>query len=460
MSPRVGCGVGTSPRGWANRTASFGGLALAACVAGSLADVGAAGGVPVTGRHANGISAAGTPAANAQAAATVGEQLSPTLIRERTEREWDVKAEKMRRHLLPLMRAHEIDLWVIMSRENAPDPALELFGGYGITGWYGHRNAYLFHDAGADGLRTTVLGTHLSGQLARFYDTRELYGEEGLAPHLRRYVEERDPRRIAINQSRTISMADGLTAELKEYLLDALAPRYQDRLVSSEPLLVEYVSTRTPAEDAIQREASAATFAILRRALSNEVIAPGRTTLLDVHYWITAEWKRQGFEFNFPASVDLQRAGAEPRDSDDAVISHSPETCCTSTSGCAVPASWPTSRRWPTCCGRARRSRRPACAPPSSARTGWPRSSSKNSCPAAPASPSRPGPRRAPPTRGSTRSSTRTPRATGCTTPGSGWSSIGRTATASTRGFRCARGSGSRWSTPSPRRLRNGTGRR
>lgn len=272
-----------------------------------------------TGGQVAGAAAAGAPAGGVQAA-TAGGQLTPELIRERTEREWDVKAEKMRRHLLPLMRAHEIDLWIILSRENAPDPALELFGGYGITGWYGHRNAYLFHDAGEDGLETTVLGTHLSGHLARFYDTRELYGEEGLAPHLRRYVEARDPRRIAVNQSRTISMADGLTAELKEYLIDAVGPRYRDRIVSSEPLLVEYVSTRTPAEDAIQREASAATFAILRRALSNEVIAPGRTTLLDVHYWITAEWKRQGFEFNFPASVDLQRAGAEPRDSDDAVI--------------------------------------------------------------------------------------------------------------------------------------------
>ena len=30
---------------------------------------------------------------------------------------------------------------------------------------------------------------------------------------------------------------------------------------------------------------------------------------MDVQYWITAEWKRQGFEFNFPASLDLQRAG-------------------------------------------------------------------------------------------------------------------------------------------------------
>ena len=270
-------------------------------------------GSAVAGGQAAGASPAGVP--------PVAGQLTPALIRERTEREWNVKADKMRRRLLPLMRAHEIDLWIILSRENAPDPALELFGGYGITGWHGHRNAYLFHDAGDDGLETAVLGTHLSGHLARFYDSRALYGEEGLAPHLRRYVEARDPRRIAVNQSRTISMADGLTAALKEYLLDAVGPRYRERIVSSEPLLVEYVATRTPAEDAIQREASAATFAILRRALSNEVIAPGRTTLLDVHYWITAAWKRQGFEFNFPASVDLQRAGADPLDdSDDAVI--------------------------------------------------------------------------------------------------------------------------------------------
>ena len=248
-------------------------------------------------------------------------QLSPELIRERTEREWDVKAEKMRRHLLPLMRVHEIDLWIILSRENTPDPALDLFGGYGISGWYGHRNAYLFYDAKAEGLETTAIGTHLSGHLDRFYDTRILYGEEGLAPHLRRYVEARTPNRIAINQSRTISMADGLTAELKGYLVGAIGEPYRERLVSSEPLLVRYVSMRTPAEDMIQRESSSATFDILRRALSDEVITPGRTSLLDIHYWIVSEWKRLGFEFNFPPTVDLQRLGVEALDdSNDSVI--------------------------------------------------------------------------------------------------------------------------------------------
>ena len=228
-------------------------------------------------------------------------------VRERSEREWSVKAAKMRQHLLPLMRKHDVALWVIMSRENAPDPALELFGGHGITGWYGHRNAYLFHDNGEAGLETTVIGTHLSRHLTPFFDTISGYGEEGLKPHLQAYLDARDPARIAINQSRTISMADGLTAELKAYLLDALGSARAGRLVSSEPLFIDYVSVHTPEEDAIEEEAARATYEILRRAMSSEVITPGRTTLMDVHYWITAERKRRNFEFNFPASLDLQR---------------------------------------------------------------------------------------------------------------------------------------------------------
>lgn len=248
--------------------------------------------------------------------------LTPDLIRTRVEREWRVKAEKMRTILQPLMRKHGVDLWVIMSRENAPDPALELFGGNGITGWYGHRNAYLFRDLG-DGtpLETHVIGTHLSGHLKPFYDSMQRYGQEGLKPHLQNYFASRQPQRIAINQSRTISMADGLTVSLKEYLVDAIGPEYASRLTSSEPLLVEYVSIHIPEEHVIARQASLATDAIIRRALSNEVITPGRTRLMDVHYWITAEWKRQGFEFNFPASIDLQRTGdVRLDDADNPVI--------------------------------------------------------------------------------------------------------------------------------------------
>jgi hypothetical protein len=140
---------------------------------------------------------AADPPAPTGAATTVADAVTAASVRERTEQEWTLKADKMRRHLIPTMRAHGVDLWVIMSRENAVDPALELFGGSGITGWYGHRNAYLFYDRGGDAgtaLETTVFGTHLSGHLRRFYDTVQSYGEPGLKPLLQKYVAARNPR--------------------------------------------------------------------------------------------------------------------------------------------------------------------------------------------------------------------------------------------------------------------------
>lgn len=242
-------------------------------------------------------------------------------LRSRSETEWRVKAEKLESALLPLMRRHGVDLWLILSRENHPDPALDLFGGYGVTGWYGHRNAYLLADRGEAGLERVLIGTHQSGHMRRFFPRIVSYGEEGLAPHLAEYVADLDPEVIAINRSRTISMADGLTASLEDYLLEALGAPWTERLVSSEPLLIDYVSHRTPAETAIAEEASWRTWNILRRAFSNEVVVPGETTLMDLHWWVVEEWHRQGLTFNFPAGFSLQRAGGVSLDdADDPVI--------------------------------------------------------------------------------------------------------------------------------------------
>jgi hypothetical protein len=173
------------------------------------------------------------------------------------EREWQVKAEKMERHLQRFMRMHGIDLWIIMSHENHPDPVLDLFGGHGITGWYGHRNAYLIRDPGGEQpLERVVFGTHLSQHLEPFFPRLVGYGEEGLAPHLGEYVRLADPKRIAINQSRTISMADGISVDL-----------------------------------------------------------------MDVHWWIVDEWRRLGLDFNFPPGLSILRQGSSGlEDADDPVI--------------------------------------------------------------------------------------------------------------------------------------------
>ena len=225
-----------------------------------------------------------------------------------------VKAEKMTLHLQPAMRRNGIDMWIIMSREFHPDPILDLFGGYGISGWYGHRNAYVFHDPGGDDpLESVIFGTHQSDHMLQFFDRIESYGEEGLKPDLREYVKRIDPKRIAINRSRTVSMADGITAEMLAYLEDAIGEPYASRLESAESLIFDYVGVRTDAELDIETEASWRTWNILRRAFSNEVVTPGTTSLMDVWGWIVDEWKNQHLEFNFPPGLSIHRMGeSEP----------------------------------------------------------------------------------------------------------------------------------------------------
>ena len=117
-------------------------------------------------------------------------------------------------------------------------------------------------------------------------------------------------------------MADGLSAELKDYLTAAIGPEYSSRLVSSEPMFIDYVSHRTQSELAIAKEAAQRTWYILRRAFSSEVIAPGKTTLMDVYWWVKDEWMAQDLDFNFPASFDLYREGVEGSkdDSDNPTI--------------------------------------------------------------------------------------------------------------------------------------------
>lgn len=231
---------------------------------------------------------------------------------ERELHEWAVKKEKMDLYLRDAMRSQSVDMWIILSREFNPDPLLDLFGGLGISGWYGHRNAYIFRDPGGDEpLEKIIFGTHQSGHMHAFFDRIVTYGQEGLAPHLRTYVRKSDPEYIAINRSRTVAMADGLSAELEDYLIEAIGNELSLRLVSSEALLFEYVGTRTPAELEIEKDASWRTWNILRRAFSNEVITPGQTKVMDVWGWIVDEWKSQHLDFNFPPSLTIYRRGEE-----------------------------------------------------------------------------------------------------------------------------------------------------
>ncbi len=229
---------------------------------------------------------------------------------QRLMHEWDVKLEKMELHLQNSMRRAGVDMWIIMSREFNVDPILQMFGDYGISGWYGHRNAYIFFDPGKNKpLERTLIGTHQSGRMVEFFPTIISYGEEGLKPHLSKYINKRKPKKIAINRSRTVSMSDGITVEMLAFLEDAIGPKYSSRLTSSQDLIFDYINHRTAAELEIETNASHRTWYILRRAFSNEVVTPGKTKLMDIYGFILQEWQDQDLEFNFSPGITIYRQG-------------------------------------------------------------------------------------------------------------------------------------------------------
>ena len=229
---------------------------------------------------------------------------------QRLMHEWDVKLEKMELHLQNSMRRSGVDMWIIMSREFNVDPILQMFGDYGISGWYGHRNAYIFFDPGKNKpLERTLIGTHQSGRMVEFFPTIISYGEEGLKPHLSKYINKRKPKKIAINRSRTVSMSDGITVEMLAFLEDAIGPKYSSRLTSSQELIFDYINHRTAAELEIETNASHRTWYILRRAFSNEVVTPGKTKLMDIYGFILQEWQDQDLEFNFSPGITIYRKG-------------------------------------------------------------------------------------------------------------------------------------------------------
>ena len=107
---------------------------------------------------------------------------------------------------------------------------------------------------------------------------------------LREFVAERDPKTIALNYSEYIAGADGLTYSYYQQLVEILGEPYVSRFVSSEKLITDFRSRRVASEIAAFAQLGDISRRIAERALSNEVITPGVTTLEDVAWWMKEQF--------------------------------------------------------------------------------------------------------------------------------------------------------------------------
>jgi len=237
----------------------------------------------------------------AGAALAAGEAPNPKVIRQRRV---DV--------LLPqALAANKVDTWLVVSREYSRDPiAADLGGGQVVA-----RAALLFARTAGGFRKIAIVASYDTTPIEEsgIYDRVIAYRGEGIKPHLKKVLEELDPKRIGVNISRDVPLGDGLTAGMRNYLEVILGPGLAARFVSAEPVVVSFRGRRLPEEVALLREAAAYTDKIIREALTEKVITPGQTTENDVANYLRRRTEEFGATVPFiSVVVGATRGHADP----------------------------------------------------------------------------------------------------------------------------------------------------
>jgi Xaa-Pro aminopeptidase len=209
------------------------------------------------------------------------------------------------------MDEHQIDCWILTSREYADDSVVMTML---PADWFSSRR------------RTILVFLRTSARIERFAVAR--YATDGLFPiswnpetepdqwrALGSLLEEHQPATIALNRSTDFAHADGLTATEHEAMTASLGPALASRIVETDQLAVNWLETRVPEEKSVMELACGEAHALLRRALSREIVEPGETTTEDVVWWLRDRVQEHGAGSWFQPTVSVQRAGGDLRGS-------------------------------------------------------------------------------------------------------------------------------------------------
>jgi Xaa-Pro aminopeptidase len=231
-------------------------------------------------------------------------------------------AQRLDSVLPRLLRRDGVDMWVIPMREYAEDPTFTSLVSP-TTFAARRRTIYVFYDRGPDrGVERLALGGTSQGGLYQAVRSTtavagpagvggrqaELWGDEQWQV-LKRVIEERNPRVIAINTSRTFAFADGLTSGELQGMQEALGPRWTSRFRPAEGLAVDFIATRLPEEEAFYRKLMGLVWSMIDDMFSRRTITPGVTRTSDLVWWWRQRLNDQGLDTWFHPSIEIQRRG-------------------------------------------------------------------------------------------------------------------------------------------------------
>lgn len=259
------------------------------------------------------VSLAGSAAGQPRPDAAMPPRLPPLREQDAIRQEW-LKL-RLERVLPTLMRRHGVSMWIVTQREYNEDPVFFSLVSPSVMAAR-RRTIFVFFDRGEQGVERLALGGGTNGGLYEIYRDPDNAGREIMGDSqwgtLRRIVDQRQPRTIAVNISHTHAFSDGLSAGEREQLESALGP-WTSKLVRAENLALEYVSIRLPEMEPTYVHMMKIVHALIARAFSNEVITPGQTTNKDVEWWLRQRVNDLGLGEWFPPSVNVQRPDVAAR---------------------------------------------------------------------------------------------------------------------------------------------------
>ncbi len=229
----------------------------------------------------------------------------PKLLSEREQA--DVREHWLKKRLgsllLPMMKRHGIEMWIVVNEEFHNDPVTPHITP--MIPIVGRRDLFIFIDQGERLERVALLRydeERIKNHYRMLMPPRDKFAEE-----LKNLVDARNPKTIALNMGGSRGQQSGLTYDGYKFLADALGSENEKKFVSAANFLTEFLDTRLPEELEHYRNAVLATDVITRKAFSNEVITPGKTTAGDVRWWMLQQLNDLGVDTWFQPDIRIQR---------------------------------------------------------------------------------------------------------------------------------------------------------
>lgn len=239
-------------------------------------------------------------------------------IRDRAKLQNAILADRLDTIVPKLMRDQKIDMWVLMAREYFEEPVLATM--LNSESLHARRRTILiFFDPGNGKPveRLTVSRYGLGGLFQPAWDPDKQPDQWKAVADI---IAARDPKSIAINTSKVLAFADGMTLSQYGEMTEALPRALRERIVSGENLSIGWLETRSPMEMRIYPGILRLAHSIIADAFSRKVITPGRTTTDDVVWWYRQRLSDLGLVPWFQPSIGVIRKGSTVMLEGDTVI--------------------------------------------------------------------------------------------------------------------------------------------